>query len=96
MLWYRGWALDQDEERVCEQAREVMKKVGVRRMVMGHTPNFEVSREREGLSIFFWEFGGLGRLRQGREEADDEGADGKLTRRSLSFFFPFLRLVLSS
>lgn len=43
VLWYRGWALDEDEERVCEDARQVMQRAGVRRMVMGHTPNFEVS-----------------------------------------------------
>lgn len=40
-LWYRGWALDTDDG-LCDRADEVMKKVGVRRMIMGHTPDFEV------------------------------------------------------
>jgi len=39
-LWYRGWALDTDAG-ICDRADEVMKKVGVRRMIMGHTPDFE-------------------------------------------------------
>ncbi|THV07309.1 Metallo-dependent phosphatase [Dendrothele bispora CBS 962.96] len=38
-LWYRGWALD-DEEKACKDVDEVLKKTGTRRMVMGHTPNF--------------------------------------------------------
>lgn len=37
-LWYRGWA-DGDEEKVCAQVDQVLKKTGTRRMVMGHTPN---------------------------------------------------------
>lgn len=41
-LWYRGWALDTDAG-ICDRADEVMKQVGVRRMIMGHTPDFEVS-----------------------------------------------------
>ena len=40
-LWYRGWALH-SEEQVCEQVEEVLKKTGTRRMIMGHTPDFEV------------------------------------------------------
>ncbi|KAG7089466.1 hypothetical protein E1B28_011151 [Marasmius oreades] len=39
-LWYRGWALDPDEQ-VCEDVDEVLKKTGTRRMVMGHTPDFQ-------------------------------------------------------
>jgi hypothetical protein len=44
-VWYRGWALDKDEGvkgGLCDRADEVMKKVGVRRMIMGHTPDFDV------------------------------------------------------
>ena len=40
-LWYRGWALD-PEEKVCAEVDEVLQKTGTRRMVMGHTPDFQV------------------------------------------------------
>lgn len=40
-LWYRGWALD-PEDKACKAVDEVLEKTGTRRMVMGHTPNFEV------------------------------------------------------
>jgi hypothetical protein len=40
-LWYRGWAL-QNEEEVCSQVDEVLEKTGTRRMIMGHTPDFTV------------------------------------------------------
>jgi len=40
-LWYRGWALD-NEEKACQDVEEVLKKTGTRRMIMGHTPNFHV------------------------------------------------------
>ncbi|KAJ3554493.1 hypothetical protein NM688_g3082 [Phlebia brevispora] len=39
-LWYRGWALD-SEERVCKAVDDVLRRTGTRRMVMGHTPDFE-------------------------------------------------------
>ncbi|CCM03075.1 uncharacterized protein FIBRA_05195 [Fibroporia radiculosa] len=39
-LWYRGWALD-PEEKVCAEVDAVLKKTGTRRMIMGHTPDFE-------------------------------------------------------
>jgi hypothetical protein len=42
-LWYRGWALESDKE-VCSSVDGVLKKTGVRRMIMGHTPDFQVSR----------------------------------------------------
>lgn len=38
-LWYRGWALD-DDEKVCGEIDGVLDKIGVRRLVMGHTINF--------------------------------------------------------
>lgn len=44
-LWYRGWALDQDEGvkgGLCDRANDVMEKIGVRRLIVGHTPDFEV------------------------------------------------------
>lgn len=40
-LWYRGWAQD-DERKVCREVDSVLEKTGTRRMIMGHTPNFEV------------------------------------------------------
>lgn len=40
-LWYRGWALE-PEQKVCNTVDAVLEKTGTRRMIMGHTPNFEV------------------------------------------------------
>ena len=40
-VWYRGWALD-DEEKVCAQIESVLARTGTRRMIMGHTPDFNV------------------------------------------------------
>ena len=40
-LWYRGWATN-DEAEVCREVDAVLEKTGTRRMMMGHTPNFEV------------------------------------------------------
>ncbi|KAH7926120.1 Metallo-dependent phosphatase [Leucogyrophana mollusca] len=39
-LWYRGWA-EEAETTVCPQVDEVLQKTGTRRLVMGHTPDFE-------------------------------------------------------
>ncbi|OBZ72636.1 Fatty acid synthase subunit alpha [Grifola frondosa] len=39
-LWYRGWALE-PEERVCAEVDAVLEKTGTRRMIMGHTPDFQ-------------------------------------------------------
>jgi len=39
-LWYRGWALESDKE-VCSSVDGVLEKIGVRRMIMGHTPDFQ-------------------------------------------------------
>jgi len=44
-LWYRGWALDEDEGvegGLCYRADLVMEKIGVRRLIIGHTPDFTV------------------------------------------------------
>ena len=40
-LWYRGWALD-PEAKACQEVDDVLQRTGTRRMVMGHTPDFEV------------------------------------------------------
>lgn len=40
-LWYRGWA-QEDEAKVCADVDGVLARTGTRRMVMGHTPDFEV------------------------------------------------------
>lgn len=48
-LWYRGWALDEDEGvegGLCHRADSVMKKIGVRRLIIGHTPDFTVRNHR--------------------------------------------------
>jgi hypothetical protein len=40
-LWYRDWAYG-DEEAMCSKVDEVLEKIGVRRMIMGHSPDFDV------------------------------------------------------
>jgi hypothetical protein len=42
-LWYRGWALESDE-RVCADVDQVLVKTGIRRMIMGHTADLEVTQ----------------------------------------------------
>lgn len=42
-LWYRGWALD-PEQKACAAVDDVLQRTGTRRMIMGHTPDFEVCR----------------------------------------------------
>ncbi|KAF8529881.1 Metallo-dependent phosphatase-like protein [Gautieria morchelliformis] len=51
-LWYRGWALD-ETHAVCNTVGEVIEKIGVRRLIIGHTPDFEkiVSRCRGKIII---------------------------------------------
>ncbi|KDR76184.1 hypothetical protein GALMADRAFT_279371 [Galerina marginata CBS 339.88] len=44
-LWYRGWAME-DEATVCKQVDAVLKKTGTRRMIMGHTPDFQNIKSR--------------------------------------------------
>jgi len=41
-VWYRGWALE-DENKVCRDVDDVLERIGVRRLIMGHTPTFTVS-----------------------------------------------------
>ncbi|KAF8751828.1 Calcineurin-like phosphoesterase [Rhizoctonia solani] len=43
-LWYRGWAMEPDSF-VCPAVENVLAKTGVRRLIMGHTPNFEVRHQ---------------------------------------------------
>lgn len=40
-LWYRGWAMD-GERAVCSKVGKVLEQIGARRMIMGHTPDFNV------------------------------------------------------
>lgn len=40
-LWYRGYALDSEEDGICEQAEEVLHRLNATRMIMGHTPQFK-------------------------------------------------------
>lgn len=49
-LWYRGWALD-SEQKACKAVDDVLQRTGTRRMIMGHTPDFEV-RSRSPLSVW--------------------------------------------
>ncbi|KAI0749773.1 Metallo-dependent phosphatase [Daedaleopsis nitida] len=55
-LWYRGWALD-PEEKVCKEVDEVLKVTGTRRMVMGHTPDFQKIVSRCGGKIIIIDTG---------------------------------------
>ena len=43
-VWFRGWAMDPETPEFCEAARITMDQMGVRRMIMGHTLDLEVSR----------------------------------------------------
>jgi len=55
-LWYRGWALE-DEETVCEQVEHVLAQTGTRRMIMGHTPDFHNIVSRCGGKIIIIDTG---------------------------------------
>lgn len=44
-VWYRGWALESDKV-VCGAVDDVLRRTGVRRLVMGHTPDFKVGSAR--------------------------------------------------
>ncbi|KAI0833487.1 Metallo-dependent phosphatase [Trametes gibbosa] len=55
-LWYRGWALD-PEEKVCKEVDDVLSKTGTRRMVMGHTPDFQKIVSRCGGKIIIIDTG---------------------------------------
>ncbi|KZV88640.1 Metallo-dependent phosphatase [Exidia glandulosa HHB12029] len=49
-LWYRGWAHNPDDF-VCRTVDEVLHRLGTRRMIMGHTPDFEKIVSRCGGKI---------------------------------------------
>jgi hypothetical protein len=69
-LWYRGWALDQDEGvegGLCDRADVVMEQIGVRRLIIGHTPDFEVC-SRPLLSALFVTADPRRKLSRGVEE----------------------------
>jgi hypothetical protein len=55
-LWYRGWALD-EEDKVCAAVDGVLEKIGTRRMIMGHTPDFEKIVTRCGGKIIIIDTG---------------------------------------
>jgi len=40
-LWERSYALEDDERLICRQIQLATKRLNVRRMVMGHTPQFK-------------------------------------------------------
>ncbi|KAM0750927.1 Metallo-dependent phosphatase [Meredithblackwellia eburnea MCA 4105] len=40
-MWDRTYALDDSESEVCEHARVACERLGVKHLVMGHTPHFE-------------------------------------------------------
>jgi len=59
-LWYRGWALDEDEGvegGLCDRADAVMEKIGVRRLIVGHTPDFEKIVSRCGGKVIIIDTG---------------------------------------
>lgn len=41
-VWYRGWAERDDEALMCPAAEALAKQIGVKRLIMGHTPDFNV------------------------------------------------------
>ncbi|KAF8514535.1 Metallo-dependent phosphatase-like protein [Hysterangium stoloniferum] len=55
-LWYRGWAQD-DEDVVCAKVGAVTTKIGVRRLIMGHTPDFDKIVSRCGGKIIIIDTG---------------------------------------
>ncbi|KAG0151763.1 hypothetical protein CROQUDRAFT_650800 [Cronartium quercuum f. sp. fusiforme G11] len=40
-LWERSYALEENEEAICQQIETVIKTLKVRRLIMGHTPQFK-------------------------------------------------------
>ncbi|KAI5122900.1 hypothetical protein M0805_007578 [Coniferiporia weirii] len=55
-LWYRGWALNPEEE-VCGEVDDVLERIGVRRLIMGHTPDFDRITSRCGGKIIIIDTG---------------------------------------
>jgi len=40
-LWFRGWAQSPANEEFCYVAKQVLDRIGARRLIMGHTPDFQ-------------------------------------------------------
>ncbi|KAH8117886.1 Metallo-dependent phosphatase [Phellopilus nigrolimitatus] len=55
-LWYRGWAM-RSENEVCAEVDEVLERIGVRRLIMGHTPDFEHINSRCGGKVIIIDTG---------------------------------------
>ncbi|WRT65428.1 uncharacterized protein IL334_002371 [Kwoniella shivajii] len=55
-LWWRGLA-ERDENQVCQWAEELKSKIGARRIIGGHTPNFEHIVSRCNASIIIIDTG---------------------------------------
>lgn len=41
VVWWRGLATEPDERKACEWVRTLQRRLGVRRVIGGHTPDFE-------------------------------------------------------
>ncbi|GAA5896092.1 uncharacterized protein JCM6883_001709 [Sporobolomyces salmoneus] len=55
-MWNRDWAL-LEEKQICERVQKTCEKLGVRRLVMGHTPNFEGMLKRCGGKVLLIDTG---------------------------------------
>ncbi|XAO26920.1 hypothetical protein I312_105761 [Cryptococcus bacillisporus CA1280] len=55
-LWWRGLA-EREEVQVCEWAKELKQKIGARRIIGGHTPNFEKIVARCNASVIIIDTG---------------------------------------
>ncbi|KAK4704052.1 hypothetical protein P7C70_g2160, partial [Phenoliferia sp. Uapishka_3] len=56
-MWDRSYALDEDEQEMCKRAEEACEILGVRHLVMGHTPHFEGPVERCGGKVLLIDTG---------------------------------------
>lgn len=56
-MWNREYALDEDEGQICERAERAAEMLGVRHLIMGHTPNFEGIQARCGGTILLIDTG---------------------------------------
>ncbi|KDQ07404.1 hypothetical protein BOTBODRAFT_38814 [Botryobasidium botryosum FD-172 SS1] len=55
-LWYRGLALDEEAD-VCAVIDEILNKIGCRRVILGHTPDFEHVNSRCGGKVIIIDTG---------------------------------------
>ncbi|KAH8927830.1 Metallo-dependent phosphatase [Atractiella rhizophila] len=56
-VWWRGFATENDERLVCEWGRRTRELLGVRRLVMGHTPFLEGIKTRCNSTIILIDTG---------------------------------------